>query len=211
MKIGPHENLFKQRFMIRATCDDKPLVTEILAASFEDNKSVNYIIRQDAKRLLRLQRLMDYSFDVCRLSGEVFLSEDRKACALVLLPERKKFTFTSVLLDARLIVSATGLRNAEKAMGRERQIKKEHPDGPLYYLWFIGVHPAAQGHGIGSKLLTEVAAEGLGQKREVCLETSTEKNVPWYQKHGFRIYRELDFGYRLFCMKREQTVMAETQ
>lgn len=86
-------------------------------------------------------------------------------------------------------------------MQRESKIKKVHPDGLLYYLWFIGVKPISQNKGIGSKLMNEIIAEGVNQNRTICLETSTLKNLPWYEKNGFKIYRELDFGYTLYCMK----------
>ena len=40
--------------MIRADYKDKQRVVNILAHSFDDNKSVNYIIKQDGKRVQRL-------------------------------------------------------------------------------------------------------------------------------------------------------------
>lgn len=36
--------------MMRATLNDKELVADILTRSFVDNKSVNYIIKQDEKK-----------------------------------------------------------------------------------------------------------------------------------------------------------------
>jgi ribosomal protein S18 acetylase RimI-like enzyme len=187
--------------MMRATLNDKELVADILTRSFVDNKSVNYIIKQDEKKEQRLKRLMEYSFDICNLFGDVFISDDRKACALVVIPDRKKVTLKTILLDAKMALSVTGLLNIKKAISRESAIQKIHPDVPLYYLWFIGVEPSQQGHGTGSKLLNEIIQKGLSENRTICLETSTTKNIPWYEKHGFKIYRELDFGYKLYCMK----------
>jgi ribosomal protein S18 acetylase RimI-like enzyme len=186
---------------MRATLNDKELVADILTRSFVDNKSVNYIIKQDEKKEQRLKRLMEYSFDICNLFGDVFISDDRKACALVVIPDRKKVTLKTILLDAKMALSVTGLLNIKKAISRESAIQKIHPDVPLYYLWFIGVEPSQQGHGTGSKLLNEIIQKGLSENRTICLETSTTKNIPWYEKHGFKIYRELDFGYKLYCMK----------
>lgn len=188
--------------MIKTGIEDKDRIVEILSNSFDDNKSVNYIIQQDTNRKQRIRSLMAYSFDLCHSFGDVFLSEDKKGCALILLPDKKKTTLRSIWLDTKLAVSAIGLANIEKAMKREAAINKIHPDGIIYYLWFIGVDPADQGNGVGSKLLESVIQEGLSQKRAICLETSTIKNLPWYEKHGFKTYRELDFGYRLYCMKR---------
>ena len=87
--------------MIRAQPEDKDLVVNILADSFEDNKSVNYIVRQDKKRSQRIKQLMAYSYDVCNLFGDVFLSEDKTGCALIILPDKKKTTLKSILLDAK--------------------------------------------------------------------------------------------------------------
>src|SRR5688572_10526326 len=97
--------------MIKADYKDRELIVNILTSSFDDNKSVNYIIKQDSKRTRRLRKLMEYSFDVCYLFGEVFLTDDKKACALIVLPDKKKATLKSIMLDLKLIVSCVGLLN----------------------------------------------------------------------------------------------------
>ena len=146
---------------------------------------------------------MEYSFDYCRLFGDVFLTEDRNGCALIIKPDEKKTSLKSILLDVKLALEVVGIGNVKKAMAREAAIKKIHPEGKLYYLWFIGVDPSEQNKGIGSKLLGELINKAKVQNRTICLETSTLKNIPWYEKFGFTIYKELDFGYKLYCMKRE--------
>ncbi len=189
--------------MIRAELKDKNLIADILTKSFKDNKSVNYIVKQDDKREQRLRSLMEYSFDICYHFGDIFLTDDKKGCALVVLPDEKKTTVKSVLLDLKLIFSCIGLSNIGKAMSREGKIKKLQPKELLYYLWFIGVDPGEQHKGIGSSLLTEVINEAKSKQRTICLETSTLTNIPWYEKFGFKIYNELDFGYKLFFLKKE--------
>ena len=62
--------------MIKAAYSDKNLVVDILTDSFETNQSVNYIVKQDKKRVNRIRSLMDYSFEVCYSFGEVFLSDN---------------------------------------------------------------------------------------------------------------------------------------
>ena len=189
--------------MLRATFKDRVLVVSILTKSFDDNKSINYIVNQDGKRVQRIRRLMEYSYDQCELFGDIFLSEDKTGCALIIKPDMRRTTLKSILLDIKFALRCLGLGNVKKAIQRESKIKKVHPDGLLYYLWFIGVEPISQNKGIGSKLMTEIIAEGAKQNRTICLETSTLKNIPWYEKYGFKIYRELDFGYTLYCMKKE--------
>ena len=187
--------------MIRAEQKDKELIVNILSKSFDDNQSVNYIVKQDSNRAERMKKLMEYSFDVCHLFGDVFLTDDKKGCALIVMPDKKKTTLKSISLDAKLALSCIGLSNLKKAMAREAAINKLHPKSPMYYLWFIGVDPSEQNKGIGTNLLKEVIAEGSSKQRPIYLETSTLKNIPWYEKFGFKVYDKLDFGYELFCMK----------
>ncbi|PSR57428.1 N-acetyltransferase [Adhaeribacter arboris] len=188
--------------MIKADYKDKKLVVDILTLSFAANQSVNYIIKQGNNQLERIQYLMEYSFEVCYLFGDIFLTEDRNACALILYPDKKKTTFTSIILDAKLIFFGIGLMNIKKTLSREALIKEIHPKEPMYYLWFIGVHPKYQNKGMGTKLLKEILRDSYLKKRTIYLETSTLKNLPWYQKLGFHIYYELDLGYTLFFLKR---------
>ncbi len=189
--------------MIKAQYEHKNLVVDILTWSFDGNKSVNYIIEQDDKRIERIKSLMDYSFEMCYLFGDIFLTEDKKGCALILLPDKKKTSLKSIFLDVKLIASCIGFANFKKALTRESKIKKLQLKGLIYYLWFIGVSPAEQTRGIGSKLMAEVIEEGSSKQRAIRLETSTLKNIPWYESFGFKIYNELDLGYKLFFMKKE--------
>ena len=57
--------------------------------------------------------------------------------------------------------------------------------------------------GRGSSLLDELITRSNSVNRPIYLETSTLRNIPWYKKFGFQIYEELDLGYKLFFLKRE--------
>ncbi len=181
--------------MKKAEYNDKALLVDILSKSFESNKSVNYIVKQDEKRLKRIKALMDYSFEVCYLFGDVLLSDNNEACALVLYPDKKKTTIKSIMLDVNLILSCIGIENIKKTLNREAMIKKIQSKVPMYYLWFIGVDPSYQGSGIGSTLMNELIQDSLTQKRNIYLETSTLKNLPWYKKFGF------EMGYNFISYK----------
>ncbi|HQS22851.1 MAG: GNAT family N-acetyltransferase [Sphingobacteriia bacterium 24-36-13] len=189
--------------MKKAEYNEKNLIVDILTKSFESNQSVNYIVKQDEKKLKRIEALMNYSFEVCYLFGDVFLSDDNKACALVLYPDKKKTTIKSIMLDVNLILSCVGIENIKKTLDREAIIKKIQPKVPMYYLWFIGVDPDFQNTGIGSVFLDELIEDSRVKGRPIYLETSTLKNLPWYQKFGFNIYHEADLSYKLFFLRRE--------
>ncbi len=127
--------------MQKATAIDKALIVEILTKAFDDNKSVNYIVKQDERRIERIRELSSYSFEMCLRFGEIFISEDRAACALILFSDKKQTTAGSVTRDLRLIIKAMGLSNLTRALKREKAINSIHPPGLLYHIWYIGVEP----------------------------------------------------------------------
>ena len=133
--------------MRKASYRDRTRIADILTRAFDANESVNYVIPRDSRRTKRIRALMNYSFDVCLAFGDVFLSHDGNACALVMYPDKKKTTLRSIFLDARLVYSGTGIRNIKKVLRRESLIKKTQPREPMYYLWFIGVEPGRQHNG----------------------------------------------------------------
>lgn len=188
--------------MNKASSADKELIIDILFKSFRENKSIHFLLGKNATRPVVIRKLMAYSVDYCTLFGEVYLSEDRKACALLLFPEKKKTTIHSILLDLRLAFSVIGISNLKKTLDREVRLKKIHPSTPFIYLWFIGVDPAEQGKGIGTRLLNELLKKAHEMGKPVYLETSTRKNIPWYEKHGFTLYNQFNFGYDLYFLNK---------
>lgn len=188
--------------MVRAQPNDKERITEILTYAFEQNASVNYIVKQDELRLIRIKRLMEYAFKICCRYGKVVLSDDRNACALVQL-KKKKFSIHTLLWDIQLIFYVTGIANIPKVLKRESLISKQHPTDKFYYLWFIGVHPVNKGMGAGSLLLSELVADAHTKQIPIYLETSTIKNIAWYEKFGFQVFHKLNFGYNLFFLQKK--------
>lgn len=188
--------------MIKAEKSDKQVVMEILAASFSNNRSVNYVIPQNEKKMERIRKLMAYSFDVCFAFGDVYLSDCRRACALVLYPDRKRMTWQSIWWDLKLVATVFGLSRTAKVLSREQLIKKHHPSGNMFYLWFIGVNVSFQRTGIGKQLLLELLQQSKLMQRPVYLETSAPENVPWYQRSGFEVYAEEELSYRLFFLRK---------
>jgi ribosomal protein S18 acetylase RimI-like enzyme len=105
------------------------------------------------------------------------------------------------LAGYKVDLSAIGISGIQKTLRREAMIQKKQPQVSMYYLWFIGVNPLYQYSGIGSKLLKELIADARSKDRLVFLETSTIKNLPWYERFGFQVYDRLELSYSLFFLK----------
>lgn len=188
--------------MIKADYIDKDIVVQILTKSFNENKSVNYVIKPDAKRVDWIKRLMEYSFNMCQAFGEVWMSEDKKGCVLVLWPHKKQTLLKAVMWDVKLAIKAIGMGRVLQVLNRESRIKTHHPKSQFCYLWFIGVDPPYQGKGIGSGLLKEILNLCEAKAQPIYLETSVEKNLAWYQHFGFEVFHTLRFSHDLYLMRR---------
>lgn len=179
----------------------KDKITTILTASFHDNGSVNTVVKQDSKRMKRIERLMRYSYFQAEQYGKIYLTDDQKTCALVLFPHQKKFVLRGILEDLKLVFGCIGVLRVGKVMKREATLKKLHPTSDFAHLWYIGVDPSEQGKGHGTKLMQEILAEMEAKQLPVYLETSNPKNFVFYERIGFTCtndFTELGYGLKQF-------------
>jgi len=180
--------------MIRAKKDDIPKLTAILTKSFEDNKSANFAVKNKKS----LPRLFKYSIAKGFLCGDVWLNDDKTACA-VLLDPKKKSGLQSALLDLTLIFGVVGLSRIMKVRRKEKITEQTLPQDTDYiHLWFLGVEPKVQGNGKGTLFLQELTEFYKSSKEAMCLETSTLVNIPFYEKQGFSRYATKYFGFEFF-------------
>lgn len=183
--------------MRKALASDKLLVVDILSKSFDKNKSINFVIKQDSKRKKRIEILMEYSFFMGMNFGNVFISDDNNSCAILL--NNKKTSLKSFFWDIKLVLKVIGFQNIIKVLKREKKIKLKQPKESFVHLWYLGVSPKHQGKGIGTELLINIKKHY--QKSNIYLETSTLSNIPFYKKNGFIIINQIDLGYKLFILK----------
>lgn len=188
--------------MYKAKSADKSLIVNLLTQAFNENKSVNYVVKQDAKRLERIRKLMAYSFTICLTYGEVWIQDDQHACALILFPDKKRFSLRAILWDIKLAIGAIGLNRVKLVMEREAIIKASYPKEEIAYLWFVGVDPSSQGKNVGSIFMLEILEEYKKEHRPIYLETSMERNLPFYYRLGFEMVRTFDVGYVLYQLRK---------
>lgn len=177
--------------MKKALRAQKSLVVEIIRTSFDRDPGVNYLIPQDQQRGLRIKNLIDHCVEVALRTGEIFLSDDDKAAALLLYPEVKLNWLAIIKLDIKVVWNALGIGHIFRALNREALVKKKRPKKDITYLWFIGVNPDSQGQGHGRLLLSQIIDYSAKKGKPLYLECSPQ-NLGWYQKLGFEVYDEFD-------------------
>ena len=75
-----------------------------------------------------------------------------------------------------------------------RQMESHHPREPHWYLPLIGIDPKHQGKGLGGALLDHALKICDRDGALAYLESSNPRNVPLYQRHGFEILGQIQFG-----------------
>jgi predicted GNAT family N-acyltransferase len=179
--------------MRKATKKDFWRVKEILTASFEDNKSSNYVLRSKKN----FPKLIQYSIIKGKMFGDIWINDSGTACAILIDPKKKKTSIKSIFQDINFIFRISGLSLMKKVMEKEKITNDTLPkDIDYIHLWFLGVSPFMQGKGEGKKLMKEIIEEYREKKQAICLETSTERNISFYEKLGFTNYETKNFGFK---------------
>ena len=179
---------------------DKKQVVSILTDAFIHvliPNSINFVVKNDTKRSERLKSLMEFQFDMALELGNIFISDDSKACIIYI--NKWKLTLKRIILEIKLLFNVIGVENVFQVLKREKIIKSYHPKANFIHLWLMGVIPESQGTGIGSQLLQETLKFYDG--RLIYLETTTPENLEFYKKNGFAIFhRTFELDYPLYFL-----------
>ena len=179
--------------MQKATFDDLPKVAAILTESFEGNKATELSV---GKSPHRRKILVEYCIQYCLVNGEIFINTEKTACALVRYSDRQAQPLALLRAELRLALLGIGPARILRTLRRETLVKNHQPKVPFIHLWFIGVAPQVQGRGEGSQMLRELSEYAAKKNLPICLETSTERNLPLYERLGFKPYhRSQRFGF----------------
>jgi ribosomal protein S18 acetylase RimI-like enzyme len=119
----------------------------------------------------------------------VFLDRHRRAAAMW-LPPGVRAHLPASLTQAWLVLRLV-LHSGPSALSRIQQVQatmaRHHPRAPHYYLHAIGARQDCQGMGLGSALLKQVTRRCDAESVPAYLESSTERNIPLYRRHGFEV------------------------
>lgn len=191
--------------MRKATIKDKKLVSEILVSAFSsltDDSSINLVVKQDEKRIERLQILMEYLFETAISFGEVFISDNNKACILLKFPHTEKVTLKTIRLDLKLAFKCIGIERVFAVLKRERIAKKNYPKEPHIRPMIMGVKKDFDGKGTAARLMMEVRNKFKNTELPVIIDAASENNARLYQKFGFRLIKQEDaLGFPIYFLR----------
>jgi GNAT superfamily N-acetyltransferase len=177
----------------QATAADIPRIGEALGKAFWDDPVMRFLIPPD-KPDSRLAGLMRWEAKSSIKQGTAWTTADGSGAALWKPPGRWKTTIGEIVLQLPTVIGV--LRgNTLTGLSTLGVVEKKHPnDPPHWYLAVLGTEPAAQGKGNGSALLQPVLERCDRDGEPAYLESSKETNIPFYERHGFRVTEKIQLG-----------------
>ena len=192
--------------MRRATIEDVPALARMLARAFLDDPVAQWSCPPERLRPAVLEHFHGTRLRQLLAHQEVWTSDDLTCAALWAPPQRWRTTWQQDLAIARSVARPRLALRLPLAVVGLLGVEREHPREPAHwYLAVLGTDPLAQGQGLGSAALRPVLeqcdADGVG----AYLESSKERNIDFYARHGFKVMRELrlPFGPKVWPMWRE--------
>ena len=165
---------------------DLDILVDTLSDSFAEDPMFNWLFPSTQLYPFFFRMLVK---EVYLPRGIVHLDDQDRAAALWLPPEeRLKIAPRLRLLRFGLkLMRVNGLRPVWRVSRQSSIFARHHPKEPHYYLQFIGCRRGEQGRGIGAALLKQGTRICDERGMPAYLECSNPRNIPLYERHGFRI------------------------
>lgn len=179
-----------------ATLDDVPTLARVLARAFDRDPLANWLVRQDARRVTRLESSFDLMLrDMSSNLNETYTTDDQAGTALWKRPGEFKLPVHRQIRLLPGFARVGGWTRVPALLHLMHHMEQEHdrlvPE-PHFYLFVLGVDPSQQRRGLGRKLLAPVLTRCREEGTRAYLETATAENVPFYQRQGFEVARIIE-------------------
>lgn len=197
----------------RATAADLPALAAMLSAAFLDDPVARWACRAAALRPAVLEGFYAARLRQLLAHDTVWTAGRLASAALWAPPGAWRTTPREDLELARSQLRARLLLRMPLVVAGLLGIERRHPTHPPHwYLAVLGTDPAQQGRGLGSAVLGPVLAECDADGVGAYLESSKERNLDFYARHGFRVAAELRLprGPRVWSMWRDPLPEART-
>jgi ribosomal protein S18 acetylase RimI-like enzyme len=190
----------------RARAADVPELARMLMRAFFDDPVAGWACPSDALRPSSLERFQAIRLRQLLAHDEVWTTDDLRCAALWAPPAHWKSTLREDAALVRIFNHPRLLLRMPLVGLGWLDLERRHPvKPPHWYLAVLGTDPDAQGNGLGSQVLGGVLEQCDRDGVGAYLESSKERNIDFYSRHGFRVTRELKLlrGPTMWAMWRE--------
>ncbi len=189
----------------RATADDLPALAQVLARAFYDDPVMSWACPNARRRMEHCRRFFGARLRQLLPHEDVWTTDALDGAALWAPPGAWHTSLRETLELLPATVAGRALHRLPIVLPGLARTEARHPREPHAYLAVLGTDPAAQGRGVGSALLGAVLRTCDEDGVPAYLESSKERNVAYYARHGFRVREEIDLprGPRVWLMWRD--------
>jgi ribosomal protein S18 acetylase RimI-like enzyme len=194
---------------IRLAAHHLDQAAQVMARVFQNDPMLKYLVPDDARRVRLLPSFFSMVVRYCSRYGEVYTTPTLEGLACWLPPGIEPTIGRMVRIGIRVSPLDFGWAAFRRYLDlaaytdivHKRSVPKRH-----WYLWALGVDPPHQGQGIGGKLLQPVLEQADTAGLPCYLETENERNLPFYQRYGFKVVSNGEVprrGLRVWAMVRK--------
>lgn len=189
----------------RATVADIPALSRVLARAFQDDPVMAWACPGARRRAEHGRRFFGARLRQLLPNEEVWTTDARDGAALWAPAGAWHASLRETLELLPATIAGRSLHRLPLILPGLARVEARHPREPHAYLSVLGTDPAAQGRGVGSALLAPVLRTCDEDGVAAYLESSKERNLAYYARHGFRVLEELDLprGPRVWLMWRD--------
>ena len=166
----------------------------MLTRAFHDDPLYRAVLPEEDKRRKLLFWLHDKMLRYCSLYGTMHSLPSLEGAACWLPPGQTELTIGRILRSGLIGMPLRMGPAAYLRLGAyvdcSSELRRQNSPDAYWYLWVLGVDPTHQGKGVGGRLIRP-ALEQADASGKVCyLETEAERNLAFYERHGFRVVAE---------------------
>lgn len=178
--------------MIRLSESQIKPASEVAARAFHNDSVAVHLFPEESERASLLPFFYEFNLSYGILYGETYAtSPNLEGIAVWLPPGETDMPLRKVLRAGAwsllFKVKPWRLMRLLPLFGACVEARKRHAPFPYWYLFLLCVAPEHQRKGHGSALLSSMLARMDSEHLPCYLETTEERNVPFYERHGFRV------------------------
>jgi GNAT superfamily N-acetyltransferase len=174
----------------KAQSSEIDALSAVLARAFDDDPLTLWLFPNEDARRRKLPLFFRSLLRAALPLGATYTAADARCVAIWNPPGTFPMGWYT---DAKVGLSTTrlvGPRIATRARGL-LYFAKHHPKEHHWYLQMLGTQPDWQGHGAGSAIISPILEHCDQNGERIYLESSKERNIPFYERHGFAVTEEI--------------------
>ena len=175
-----------------ATAADIDGITAALVKAFADDPVMTYLFPKEGSRPKKSGAFFTSDSKRSLTKGALYTTAGgpAKGGAVWMAPGQWKIGGLELLGQLAMLFKIGA--DTPRALSLLSKVEKVHPTDPHWYLGILGTAPEYQGQGVGSALMAPVLEKCDTEGIPAYLESSKESNIPFYERHGFRVKGEVN-------------------